>query len=67
MAAVGSLGSTNSESAARSAAGSVSGGVMNGDTASPTTDTWSASSTSRTARDSVASRTLAVYEEVLAR
>ena len=52
MAAVGSLGSTNSESAARSAAGSVSGGVMNGDTASPTTGTWSASSTSRIARKS---------------
>jgi hypothetical protein len=35
MAAVGSLGSTKSESAARNAAGSVSGCAMNGDTASP--------------------------------
>ena len=58
MAAVGSLGSTESESAARSAAGSVSGDVMNGATASPTTGTWSASSTSRIARKSAAIRML---------
>ena len=50
VAAVGSLGSTNSESAARNAAGSVSGRVMNGETASPTTATWSASSRSRSAK-----------------
>jgi hypothetical protein len=62
MAAVGSLGSTNSESAARSAAGSVSGGAMNGDTASPTTGTWSASSTSRMARKSAAIRMISARE-----
>ena len=55
MAAAGSPGSIRSESAARSAAGSVSGDVMNGATASPTTGTWSASSTSRIARKSAAS------------
>ena len=58
----GSLGSTNSESAARSAAGSVSGAAMNGATASPTTDTWSASSTSRTARKSAAIRMISARE-----
>ena len=62
MAAVGSLGSTNSESAARSAAGSVSERAVNGDTASPTTGTWSASSKSRIARNSAAIRMIPARE-----
>src|SRR6266852_4343965 len=62
MAAVGSLGSTNSESAARSAAGSVTERAMNGDTASPTTGTWSASSKSRIARNSAAIRMIPARE-----
>src|SRR6185503_15693884 len=46
-----------SESASRSAAGSVSRtDVMNGAMSSPMTGTWSASSTSRTARKSLARR-----------